>query len=67
MIDPKTVPSHLLHTGAAVPSVGLGTFGSDKYSPDQVAEAVIGAARTQAQPEPWGNRIGWVGPAQWQT
>lgn len=27
-----------------LPSIGLGTFGSDKYSPSQVAEAVLGAA-----------------------
>lgn len=43
-VDPQTVPKHILYTGAAVPSIGLGTFGSDNYTPEQVAEAVLGAA-----------------------
>jgi diketogulonate reductase-like aldo/keto reductase len=30
--------------GAAMPVIGLGTFGSDRVSPEQVAEAVKGAA-----------------------
>lgn len=33
-----------LASGAAIPTIGLGTFGSDKYSPDQVARAVVEAA-----------------------
>ena len=43
-IDPATVPVRRLHTGAAMPAVGLGTFGSDQVSPTEVAEAVQGAA-----------------------
>ena len=43
-VDPSLVPFKQLGSGAKVPVIGLGTFGSDKYSPDQVAEAVIGAA-----------------------
>ncbi|MEM1210685.1 MAG: aldo/keto reductase [Planctomycetota bacterium] len=43
-IDPTTVPSHTLHTGATVPCIGLGTFGSDHITPQQVADAVVGAA-----------------------
>lgn len=43
-IDPALVPSRTLHTGAKVPAVGLGTFGSDHITPEQVADAVIGAA-----------------------
>ena len=39
----SNVPSRLLSSGAQVPGIGLGTFGSDKYSPDQVAAAVRGA------------------------
>ncbi|HLO97757.1 MAG TPA: aldo/keto reductase [Fimbriimonas sp.] len=31
--------------GSPIPSMGLGTFGSDKYSPDEVADAVIRAAK----------------------
>ena len=43
-VDPNRVPKKLLRTGAAIPAIGLGTFGSDNYTPEQVAEAVIGAA-----------------------
>ena len=32
------------YTGAAMPAIGLGTFGSDHVTPQQVAEAVKGAA-----------------------
>jgi len=39
------VPTYRLNTGALMPAVGLGTFGSDKYSPDQIADAVYGAVR----------------------
>ncbi|MDR2657722.1 MAG: aldo/keto reductase [Oscillospiraceae bacterium] len=35
-----------LHTGEAIPTIGLGTFGSDKYGPNEVAEAVYGAIRS---------------------
>ena len=43
-IDPATVPQRTLFTGATMPAVGLGTFGSDHVTPNQVAEAVGGAA-----------------------
>lgn len=43
-IDPATVPQRKLYTGALMPSVGLGTFGSDHVSAAQVAEAVRSAA-----------------------
>ena len=43
-VDPSLVPKKRLFTGASLPVVGLGTFGSDNYMPAQVAEAVIGAA-----------------------
>ncbi|MBR4529172.1 MAG: aldo/keto reductase [Lachnospiraceae bacterium] len=39
------VPTYTLNTGAVMPAVGLGTFGSDKYTPDQIAGAVSGAVR----------------------
>jgi len=42
-VDPKKVPSKPLYTGARMPAIGLGTFGSDHYSATQVAEAVLGA------------------------
>src|SRR3954452_12504883 len=37
------VPERNLYTGAAMPSIGLGTFGSDHVSADEIAEAVKGA------------------------
>ena len=37
------IPSITLNTGAKMPIIGQGTFGSDKYSPDQIAQAVYGA------------------------
>ena len=43
-VDPGVVPKRVLHTGAEIPAVGLGTFGSDRFSGEQIAEAVIGAA-----------------------
>ncbi len=38
------VPQRTLYTGAAMPAIGLGTFGSDHVSPAEIAEAVIAAA-----------------------
>jgi alcohol dehydrogenase (NADP+) len=43
-VDPELVPKRPLATGAAIPAIGLGTFGSDNYTAEQVAEAVLGAA-----------------------
>ena len=37
------IPSITLNTGAKMPIIGQGTFGSDKYTPDQIAQAVYGA------------------------
>lgn len=42
-IDPARVPTRLLPTGARMPAIGLGTFGSDHADPSEVAEAVRGA------------------------
>lgn len=42
-INPVDVPKKKLYSGEEIPSVGLGTFGSDKYTPEQVSEAVFGA------------------------
>ncbi|RPI21575.1 MAG: aldo/keto reductase [Acidobacteria bacterium] len=44
-VDPDAVPKRRLYTGAQIPAVGLGTFGSDSVTATTVAEAVIGAAR----------------------
>lgn len=43
-IDPATVPKKTLYNGVEVPAIGLGTFGSDKYNAQKIAEAVKGAA-----------------------
>jgi alcohol dehydrogenase (NADP+) len=42
-IDPATVPQRRLYSGARMPAIGLGTFGSDHVSPHQVAVAVENA------------------------
>ena len=42
-IDPALVPQRTLYTGAKIPAVGLGTFGSDRFTGDQIAAAVEGA------------------------
>jgi alcohol dehydrogenase (NADP+) len=41
--DPALVPKRTLYTGAQMPAIGLGTFGSDHVSADEIAEAVQGA------------------------
>jgi len=43
-VDPALVPQRLLYTGAQMPTIGLGTFGSDHVSAGEVAAAVEGAA-----------------------
>jgi len=42
-VDPDKVPKKILKSGARLPCVGLGTFGSDRFSAEAVAEAVKGA------------------------
>jgi diketogulonate reductase-like aldo/keto reductase len=43
-VDPAQVPVHRLDSGATMPAIGLGTFGSDRVSGEQVARAVLGTA-----------------------
>ncbi len=43
MVDPSRVPQRSLYTGAKMPAIGLGTFGSDHVSAAAIAEAVEGA------------------------
>lgn len=44
-IDPKLVPKRKLANGQEIPCIGMGTFGSDHFSPEQVSRAVAGAIR----------------------
>ncbi len=43
-IDPNLVPKRVLRSGDLLPAVGLGTFGSDRFSAEDIADAVVGAA-----------------------
>ena len=43
-IDPRLIPTRTLSSGAQLPVMGLGTFGSDHISGAQVAAAVLEAA-----------------------
>ena len=44
-IEQGRIPTVTLRGGERVPCLGLGTFGSDKYGPEEIAEAVYGAVR----------------------
>mgnify|MGYP000471026410 CR=1 FL=1 len=43
-LNSALAPKKKLSNGVEIPSIGLGTFGSDKYSHEQIAEAVKKAA-----------------------
>jgi alcohol dehydrogenase (NADP+) len=45
-VDPGIVPERRLYTGATMPAIGLGTFGSDHVTAAEIAAAVKGAAAT---------------------
>jgi len=42
-LNPEDIPSVELYTGAKMPAIGFGTFGSDHASADTVASALLGA------------------------
>ncbi len=44
-IDQSVIPKKRLYTGAEIPCVGMGTFGSDWVSHEDVSEAAAGAIR----------------------
>jgi len=43
-VDPAAIPQRKLYTGAMMPAIGLGTFGSDHVSAVEIAAVVKGAA-----------------------
>lgn len=45
VINPALVPQKKLNTGIEMPVIGMGTFGSDRFTPVQVSGAVSGAIR----------------------
>jgi alcohol dehydrogenase (NADP+) len=45
LINPDKVPKRKLYTGEEIPCIGMGTFGSDRFTPEQVAGAVAGAIK----------------------
>ena len=42
-VNPDEVPKRKLYTGAEIPAIGLGTFGSDRFTGKDIAEGVKGA------------------------
>ncbi len=44
-VDFRRVPRLTIGSNGSIPVLGLGTFGSDRYGPDEVAAAVVGAAQ----------------------
>ena len=44
-IDPKLIPQRILYNGDTMPGIGMGTFGSDRFTAEEVSRAVAGAIR----------------------
>ncbi|GHV39289.1 aldehyde reductase [Spirochaetia bacterium] len=44
-INQDVIPKRVLASGEKIPCIGMGTFGSDKYSPEEVSAAINGAIR----------------------
>lgn len=45
-INPDLIPKRKLSNGEEIPCIGMGTFGSDRFTPEQVSTAVAGAIRS---------------------
>ena len=44
-VNPAAVPQITLKSGVQIPCIGMGTFGSDRFSAEEVAGAVAGGLR----------------------
>lgn len=44
IINPSLVPQRILRGGDKMPGIGMGTFGSDRFTAEEIAAAVKGAA-----------------------
>lgn len=44
-VNPAAVPQRRLSNGMVIPGIGMGTFGNDRYAPQEVADAVYGAIK----------------------
>ena len=44
-INPSIVPQKPLPDNGSIPCIGMGTFGSDRFTPEQVSQAVSGAIK----------------------
>lgn len=42
-VEPALVPQRKLSNGMVIPGIGMGTFGNDRFSSEQTADAVYGA------------------------
>ena len=45
-VEPDLVPKRRLATGERIPGIGMGTFGSDNHTAQQISDAVAGAIRS---------------------
>ena len=42
-VNPASVPSRTMYTGDVMPAIGMGTFGSARFTTEQISGAVAGA------------------------
>ncbi|WP_068310327.1 aldo/keto reductase family protein [Polycladidibacter hongkongensis] len=43
-VDQSVIPTKTLANGVVMPAIGMGTFGSDRFTADDIANAVLGGA-----------------------
>lgn len=44
-VNPSLVPQRKLNNGMIIPGIGMGTFGNDRFTSEEVADAVYGAIK----------------------